>query len=277
MPKPLIAAAFLLASGFCAVQPAAADAVPEAGAVQGGTYENPYFGLALRLPAGWSEGLPGPPPSLSGYYVLASLHAATQGQGDVLIAAQDLFFGDKTFGDAAGMTEALAASLRDIPDLHIDRPASAVQIDGRAFQRLDYSAGGLYRAWLATDLRCHVVLFNLTAADPAALTQAAALLDALAITDPGAPVCRANYAAAPTLLYQVDPPQIAPKGLRIPVRIVIDTHGAVRQVHALRATPAQRADIEATLRQWQFQPYAPDGQPIALETGLLIGDAPRAP
>ncbi len=272
MRKSLIAAGFLLASAICAVSPAAADTVPEEGAVHGTTYENQYFGLALTLPAGWSEGLPGPPPSLSGYYVLASLHAATQGQGDILIAAQDLFFGDKAYNDAAGMTTATAASLRDIPDLQIDRPASAVEIGGRVFQRLDYSAGGLYRSWLATDLRCHVVLFNVTAADPTALAQAAKLLETLAITDPKAPACLANYAWGPTLLHKSDPPPIQPKGLRIPVRLTIDPRGSVRQVHVLRATPAQRHDIEAALKQWQFQPYAPDGQPIALETGLLIGD-----
>src|ERR1700761_7302690 len=97
MSKSLIAAGLLLALGVGAAFPAAADAIPEDGAVQGATYANPYFGLMLTLPAGWSEGLPGPPPSLSGYYLLASLHAAESGQGDVLIAAQDLFFGDKAF------------------------------------------------------------------------------------------------------------------------------------------------------------------------------------
>jgi hypothetical protein len=277
MLRPLIAVILFLATGLCAEAPAAADTVPEGGAVQGATYENPYFGLAVTLPEGWSEGPPGPPPSLSGYYVLASLHATTQGQGDVLIAAQDLFFGDKPFGDAAGMTEALAASLRNIPDLHIDRPAAVEQIDGRAFQRLDYSAGGLYRAWFATDLRCHVVLFTVTATDPPALAQAAARLETLTVTEPAAPTCLGNFATASTLLHKIDLPPIEPKGLRIPVRIVIDAQGTVRQVHVLRATPAQRHDIDAALRQWQFQPYAPDGKPIALETGLLIGDPPRAP
>ena len=45
---------------------------PESGSVAGGTYTNPYFGLSYRLPVGWTEGLKGPPPSNSGYYVLAS-------------------------------------------------------------------------------------------------------------------------------------------------------------------------------------------------------------
>ena len=93
MAKPLIAAIFLLASSLCGA--ALADAVPESGAMRDGAYENAYFGFALKLPSGWSAGPEGPRPSLSGYYVLANLVTAAPEPGSVLIAAQDLFFGDK--------------------------------------------------------------------------------------------------------------------------------------------------------------------------------------
>ena len=275
MAKPLIAAIFLLASSLCGA--ALADAVPESGAMRDGSYENPYFGFALKLPPGWSAGPEGPRPSLSGYYVLANLVTAAPEPGSVLIAAQDLFFGDKPFADAAGMTESVRAGLHDIADLRIDPSARAVEIGGRHFQRLDYDAGDLYRSWLATDLRCHVVLFAATAATPQLRTKLVEQLNTLSFTDPAAPACRRDYAAAQTVLRKVEPPEIKPKGLRLPARIVIDAEGAVRQVHILRAEPALRDDIAAAVMQWRFRPYAPDGSPIALETGLLIGDAPRTP
>ena len=270
MAKSLIAAVLLLASGGWA----AAGAVPESGAVQDGAYRNPYFGFALTLPRGWSEGPAGPPPSLSGYYLLANLTGA---DGSVLIAAQDLFFGDKPFTDATGMTDSLRAGLDDVPDLHIDPTARAVEIGGRAFRRLDYDAGGLYRSWLATDLRCHVVLFALTAPSPDARAKLAGQLGTLSFTDPAAPACLANYATDETLLHKVEPPEIKPKGMRLPARIIIDADGVVRQIHVLRAAPAITDEIAAALMQWRFRPYAPDGHPMTLETGLLIGEPPRTP
>lgn len=275
MAKPLIAVIFLLASSLCST--AMADAVPESGAMRDGSYENPYFGFALKLPSGWSAGQEGPRPSLSGYYVLANLVTAAPEPGSVLIAAQDLFFGDKPFADAAGMTESLRAGLHDIADLRIDPVTRTVEIGGRPFHRLDYDAGGLYRSWLATDLRCHVVLFTVTTSTPGFRTKLVEQLDTLSFTDPAAPACREHYATAQTVLHQVEPPEMTPKGLRVPARIVIDAAGAVRQVHVLRAEPALRDDITAALMQWHFRPYAPEGSPMALETGLLIGDAPRAP
>ncbi len=65
--------------------------------------------------------------------------------------------------------------------------------------------------------------------------------------------------------------------LRIPIRIVIDAEGRVQQIHVLRPAPALRADISAASMQRHFRPYAPEGRAIALETGLMIGDAPRTP
>src|ERR1700722_17218743 len=82
--------------------------LPEGGKVTAAGYDNPYFGLTLGLPAGWTQKYEGPPPSDSGYYVLAQLRPADpvpgQGGGErqgrphdkvrgtLLIAAQDMFF-----------------------------------------------------------------------------------------------------------------------------------------------------------------------------------------
>jgi hypothetical protein len=271
MAKPLIAAIFLLMASLC---DAAAAPVPEAGAVQDGGYRNAYFGFSLALPAGWSEGTAGPPPSLSGYYVLANL---TGPDATLLIAAQDLFFGDKPFTDAAGMTDALRMSLRDIPDLQGDPTPQDVTIGGHAFRRLDYDAGGLYRSWFATDLRCHVLLFTITAPSPEERTALVGQLGALTFKDPAAPACAKGYATDQAILHKVEPPEVKPKGMLLPARVTIDADGTVQQVHVLRAAPALKDGIIAALLQWRFRPYAPDGHPVALETGLLIGEEPRAP
>src|SRR5580692_363374 len=88
--------------------------LPEGGKVSTASYDNPYFGLTVPLPAGWIQKYEGPPPSDSGYYVLAQMRPAdpSPGQdpgrtgntarGTFLIVAQDVFF---TATHAAGPLE----------------------------------------------------------------------------------------------------------------------------------------------------------------------------
>src|SRR5690349_6490398 len=79
--------------------PSASDAstpIPENGNISENRYTNPYFGLSYTLPAGFTQKYLGPPPSDSGYYVLAQLDPAKQFEaaapGSILVSAQDLFF-----------------------------------------------------------------------------------------------------------------------------------------------------------------------------------------
>src|SRR5467141_532105 len=70
--------------------------LPEGERVAGNVYSNPYFGLTYTLSPDWTEKYTGPPPSDSGYYVLAQIRPADtfkgSGRGSILIGAQDLFF-----------------------------------------------------------------------------------------------------------------------------------------------------------------------------------------
>jgi hypothetical protein len=70
--------------------------LPEGGRVANNVYSNQYFGLTYALSPDWTEKYTGPPPSDSGYYVLAQIRPATTfkgtSRGSILIAAQDLFF-----------------------------------------------------------------------------------------------------------------------------------------------------------------------------------------
>src|ERR1700757_4386786 len=75
--------------------------LPEGGKVRGGMYVNDYFDLSYPLPEGWTEGLPGPDPSDTGYYVLSSLNPQSEVNATVLIAAQDMFFAAQPHGDVA--------------------------------------------------------------------------------------------------------------------------------------------------------------------------------
>lgn len=281
-------------------EPSASDAqtpVPEGGRVGPGLYDNDYFKLRFTFPAAWTEKYAGPPPSDSGYYVLAQLQPAdsaangriTGPRGTVQITARDLLFTDAPQASAQALLAGTQAELQ--PVYQLDQPVARVQMAGRSFVRLAYSsaqAGLRWSVW-ATEIRCHVVQFVITSPDPAfidtALKSVRKLqLPAQAGIDPGTdsgpetgtggaqmPMCIAGYASPEHLLRRVDP--ILPPGRfnPIPVRIIIDNSGEVRHIHILSAFPEQAQAVNAALRQWRFKPHVIAGHPVEVETGLLFG------
>jgi hypothetical protein len=259
------------------------DADPESGSVVEDAYTNAYFGLTLPMPPGWTEGLAGPPPSGRGLYVLASIDGTQAFGATMLIVAEDLFFTAKPFANAADVAADFRDAMAGIPDMSIDQRPASIMIGGQAFLRLDYNAGGLYRAWLATELRCHVVSFNITARDRATVDHVTDFLRAISLrppaeTQPGSvsdaapttPVCIKDYVTAQTTVHRVDPVQTDLNGLTVPVRIIIGADGKVEHVHVISATAAQRQAIEQALPQWQFKPFEVMGHPTAVETGLTF-------
>src|SRR5258708_19313945 len=89
--------------------------VPEGGRVANNVFSNQYFGLTYALSPDWIEKYSGPPPSDSGYYVLAQIRPANTFQepirGSILIAAQDLFFPLPPAGPALDLTHYTNQSL----------------------------------------------------------------------------------------------------------------------------------------------------------------------
>jgi Gram-negative bacterial TonB protein C-terminal len=252
---------------------------PDDGSVTQGIFTNTYFNLSYPLPSGWTEGTAGPGPSLSGYYVLATLTPKGDFTATILIAAQDMFFAAKPFVDAAAMTQEFSQAMSAIDGMTIDRPPSEVQIGGRRFSRVDFSGVGLFRSTLTTEIRCHFVSFNLTAKNPELLADLVLSLNRFRY--PGSsdigrvdPMCIRNYADKEHLLVKVDPAAIAPALVPIPVRIVVGSDGTVDHVHVIRASSAQRDAIENALGQWKFKPHEIGGNATAIETGLLIEFTP---
>ena len=172
------------------------------------------------------------------------------------------------------MAREIDRSMSEIEGITIDRPPSEVTIAGRPFSRVDYSGIGLFRSTLITQIRCHLVSFNVTANNADVLTALVLSLDNIGRSGDRAaadldPVCRKTPEPLEHVLTKVDPPASAPY-TPIPVRITIGAGGSVKQVHVIRATAAQTSAIEAALRQWKFKPPEVDGRAVDLETGLLI-------
>jgi len=249
--------------------------LPEDGKVLGGIYVNDYFDLSYPLPEGWTEGLAGPDPSDSGYYVLSELIPQSDPAATILITAQDMFFASRSRGKIAEMVNDFRQAMSEVDGMTIDREPTEVKVADRLLYRVDFSGVGLYRATFTTESRCHAVSFNLTSRDPELLGSLAFSVDKLSSArkqDSGAPVpyCIENYAVPENVLQRVEPTPVGPKFMPIPVRIIVDTEGGVKQVHVIRATPEQRKSIEDALHQWKFKPYRLNGRAVEIETGLMF-------
>jgi len=274
-----VPAGVILVKGAWSSSAGTAIPLPEDGAVANGKYGNAYFGLEYAFGSDWTQRYEGPPPSESGYYVLAQIEPGTEaqslGQGHVLIAAQDLFFTRNPAHDALELIHHYQEHLG--VEYRVQRPPSKVRVANRDFVRFDYlsRAAGLQWHVLATQIRCHVVLFTFTGSDTQITRRLIDSIGTMPQAPGGAPVCIKDYANAETVTEREDPVLAAPRFNPVPVRIVIDTEGRVKHIHFLSAFPDQAKSIADALSQWRFKPLIVGGHPAEVETGLMFGRPPR--
>src|ERR1700691_1989420 len=101
---------------------------PDDGAIANGVYTNEYFNLSYPLPPGWAEGIAGPGPSQSGYYVLGTFVPVGEFTGTILLAAQDMFFAAKPSGDATAAADEFSRAMSKVEGMTLDRPPLEVRI-----------------------------------------------------------------------------------------------------------------------------------------------------
>jgi len=176
------------------------SANPEDGKVIDGVFVSDYFNLSYRLSDELTEGLAGPPPSQSGYYVLGTWTPKRDFAGTVLVAAQDMFFAPAPSDDVKNVVAEFRQVMSAVDGMTIDREPAPVTVGGHPGYRIDFSGVGLFRSMFAIEIRCHVVTFNLTSRDPELLASLARSLDDLAsvrkeeMSDP-VPECLKDYAS----------------------------------------------------------------------------------
>jgi len=273
-------------------EPSASDAstpVPEGASVTEKAFLDAYFGMAYQLPVGWTQKYVGPPPSDSGYYVLAQIEPGKSIQSDtsgaILISAQDLFF---TLAPAANTLELINFGKNRLSaDYKLERPPSEVKIANRSFIRMDYMSPVAELHWytLATQIRCHSVEFLITSRDPQLLERLVQSLNQMVLpenagTNSGhggtdSPVCVKDYASGDNVTHRVNPVFGERKFNPIPVRLVIDKNGRVKHVHIISAFAEQSKIITDAVLQWEFRPYRVNGEAVEVETGILFGASPQ--
>jgi len=264
--------------------PTRAFAAPEAGLVIDGSYRNDYFALSYPIPRHWTQGLAGPPPSETGYYVLTSVKPAATfkgpAKGTILLAAWDLFFVARPAESVLEFVKNIGGNLPKI--YTVDAPPSEVHIAGHSFAQLEYSAPAAQLHWkvLATEIRCHMVEFVFTTADYGLLENLVRQMSGMKL--PGeaqaragsggeqAPPCVKGYASGSNVLHKVEPAMAGPRFTTAPARVIIGADGKVKHIHVISASPDQAKSIQDALAQWTFKPYMQDGVPAEVETGILF-------
>jgi hypothetical protein len=243
-----------------------------------GVFVSDYFNLSYRLPDGWTEGLAGPPPSQSGYYVLGTWAPKRDFAGTILVVAQDVFFAPEPSDDVKNAVAEFRQVMSAVDGMTIDREPAPVSVGGHPGYRIDFSGVGLFRSMFAIEIRCHVVTFNLTSRDPELLASLARSLDDLAsvrkaeMSEP-VPECLKDYASE-NIVSRVEPEAVGAKATSIRVRMIVATDGSVKHVHVIRASATQRRNIEEAVRQWKFKSYVKQGHPVEVETGVMFNLKP---
>jgi hypothetical protein len=92
------------------------------------------------------------------------------------------------------------------------------------------------------------------------------------VPDP-VPECLKDYASE-NIVSRVEPEGVGAKAVSIPVRMIVAVDGSVKHVHVIRASAAQRRNIEEAVRQWKFKPYVKQGHPVEVETGVMFNLKP---
>jgi len=255
-------------------------ALPEDGTISNGRYDNAYFGLEYAIGSDWTQRFEGPPPSDSGYYVLAQIEpknpSLAPGMGHILIAAQDLFFSLAPVRSASELISYYQQHLG--AEYRVERGPIPVRIANRDFVRLDYQSAvaGLHWHVLATEIRCHVVQFIFTGSSPKSMERLVENMKTMVQPIDSAPVCLKDFATPDMVVEREDPVFSEQRFNPVAVRIVIDREGRVEHIHFLSAFPEQAKSISDALLQWRFKPYLLGGQPVEVETGLIFGRSTRS-
>jgi hypothetical protein len=262
--------------------------LPEGGSISGSVYTNQYFGLSYTFSSDWYEKTKGPPPSDSGYYVLAQIRPSDTFKGPtkglILVGAQDLFFSLLPGNNAMELISYMKDRLR--PEFKVERQPTEVRIANRSFARFDYVAPAIDLHWnvLATEIRCHMVTFTLASTDTKLLDSLVSELNKITLpaqagiasgTGGGdSPVCIKDYASGGNVISKVAPVFSEHRFNPVPVRIIIGKDGKVKHIHFISAFPDQAKAITDALMQWTFKPCLLNGQPVEVETGIMFGQSP---
>lgn len=288
---------------FLAVAPAVQEAQDassplmfENGMIVNAVYSNECLGISFPIPAGWEVNDVAAPGGRArrrsdGSLVLLYLRQGTQ-PGGIMLNAWD------STNRNGGAQEFVSGTVRaqvGMPDEHreLTRETVAVDYGGRHFFRSDYKATmrngeALYLSYVYTEFRSHFIGVTLAATSQEGLDKAADSLKAMSFReDLVNPKCVAGSENATWplhieegvskgLLIKRVPPDYPPIARQariqgqVVMRAVIDTKGNIKDLTLVSGHPMLAPAAMEAVKQWKYKPYIFQGQPIDVETQIVV-------
>jgi len=277
----------------------------ENGALANGVYSNECLGFSLPIPAGWEVNeavTAGGKARHRSDKSLVLLFFRQQGKlpGRIILSAED---SAGHTGDAQGfVSDAVHAQVNSPTEKReLVRETSSVDYGGRHFFRADYKALTpdsipLYMAYAYTEFRGYFIGETLASASPEGLDEAANSLRAISFQqDEINPKCamgdtvspavpkiatvqrvRVSSGVAVGLLIKKIQPQYPDdaKQARIQGQVVllaeIDKDGNIEHLSLISGHPMLAPAAIEAVRQWKYKPYLLNGEPVKVETQVIV-------
>ena len=272
----------------------------ENGALANGVYSNECFGLSFPIPAGWEVNetiTPSGKARRRSNKDLVLLFLQQQGKqpGRIILSARDA----TGFASARDFVADAVKAQVNIPTEHgeLIRETSAIDYGSQHFFRADYKVASpnavpLYFSYVYTVFRDHLIGETIAASSAAALDEAANSLQAITLRNdqinlkcvmaptpvPVATSDRVRVASGVStglLIKKVAPdyPELARQSRvqgTVVLRAEIDKNGDIKDLALVSGHAMLAPAAIAAVKQWKYKPYLLNGQPVAIETEIIV-------
>ena len=282
----------------------------EDGAIVNGVYSNECLGFSYPIPAGWqvNGATSGGKAKRLSYKSMGLLFLQPE-KGKlpgsrILLTARDAAGEKGTAEDF--VTNAVSAQINSPTDhRELVRDTFAVFYGGKHFFRSDYKGvvpdgAPLYFAYIYTEFRGYFIGVTLSSGTPEGLDEAAASLHEISFQEDQAnPKCSAGVPDEVTSATQPAPPKTATpmrvsqgisagliikkvqpqypedaKQARVQGQVVlqveISKEGTVRNLQLISGDPMLAPAAIEAVKQWIYKPYLLNGEPVVVETQVIV-------
>lgn len=274
----------------------------ENGTIASDTYTNECFGFSFRIPAGWELASQAVGARLGARHVpgdvlvLLAIEQRPEAGPSNTVGLRAQNANDQTETAQDFVANAVHSQIKVNPhDNIVIRDTYAIEYGGKHFFRSDYkyswrNRNTLYVALVYTKFRGYFIGAHLTAGSQEGLDEAANSLQGISFQDDQVnPKCvmlrsgldlpervRVSSSVATGLLVKKVPPaypdnaRIARVQGSVVLKAVIDNDGAVEDLTLISGHPMLAPAAIEAVKQWKCKPYLLNGQPVKVETQIVV-------
>ncbi|MGA7684480.1 MAG: energy transducer TonB [Terriglobales bacterium] len=273
----------------------------ENGVIANGFYSNVCFGLSLPIPSGWEVNAV----TASGKakrrsdksLVLLFLSQSGNSAGKIILSAS--LASDQNSSAQNFVSSAVHRQISASADRQLIKDVAGVDFGGQHFYRSDYKGAlsdkvPLYFAYIYTRFRGYYIGETIGSASPQGLDEAANSLQAISFqqdqADPNCVMAPDDASASPPMPQRVRVSQGVSQGLlikkvtpiypeyarqnRIQGQVILQAEisksGDIDHLQLITGDPELAPAAMEAVKQWKYKPYLLQGQPVNVETQIIV-------